>query len=119
ADFTTVFGPKGTIASFRQHALKPYIDTTVKPWKWRTDKKGGPRLGTEALASLERADEITKAYFDASGSLKVQFLIKPQGIEGPASAFQLDSGGSEYTYAYGPSTAMNITWPSPKDNTKA
>lgn len=118
-DLTTVFGPEGLIASFRQNALKPYIDTTVKPWRWRAASTAAPDFESAFLAALQRANAISKTYFDAAGALGLQLRLKPLALNGAASAFQLDIGGSVYSYAYGPASAMAVHWPAPPDAAKA
>lgn len=116
ADFAAVFGPQGAIAVFRDGYLKPFIDTSARPWRWRGPQDGASRqvglgLGDEVLAAFERADAISKAYFAESGAPGVTLQITPLGLDGAASAFQFDSGGPVYTYAHGPAVPGAVTWP--------
>ncbi|WP_296747299.1 type VI secretion system membrane subunit TssM [Mesorhizobium sp.] len=112
ADFAAVFSPKGAIASFRDGYLKPFIDTTTKPWRWRSGQKIGLGLSDDVLAAFERADEVSRSYFNDAGAPALQFEVKPLALDGTANAMQLDYGSGVYTYAHGPATSAAITWPS-------
>lgn len=111
ADFAAVFGSKGAIGSFREGYLKPFIDTTTRPWHWRSGQKIGLGLGDDVVAAFERADAISRSYFNDAGAPSLLFEVKPLALDAAASAFQLDYGTGVYTYAHGPATSVAITWP--------
>jgi type VI secretion system protein ImpL len=112
-DFAAVFGPKGAIAAFRDGYLKPFIDTTASPWKWRGGNTIGLGLDDAALSSFERAAAISATYFDAAGNPGVAFTITPMGIDGAANAAQFEHNGQTDAYDHGPATPSSATWPAP------
>lgn len=111
ADFATVFAPTGLIASFRNDYLKPFIDTTTKPWRWRTGQKIGLDLSDEVLAGFERAADITDIYFGASATPAVKFTVSPVQLDLKARALQFDVGGPVLVYTHGPLTPTEFQWP--------
>lgn len=111
ADFTSLLGPKGAIASFRNDRLRPFIDTSAKPWRWRTGQQFGLGLDDAVLRTFEKADEITTAYFGESETPQVAFIVEPVSLDIKARAFQLDIGGPTLVYSHGPPVAAPFTWP--------
>ncbi|MFC6486423.1 type VI secretion system membrane subunit TssM [Nitratireductor sp. GCM10026969] len=110
-DFASLFGPSGAIAAFRNDYLKPYIDSTTKPWRWRTGQQFGLGLDEEVLSRFELAADITSAYFGDSDQPAVRFTIEPIRLDARARAFQLDIGGPTLVYAHGPPEATPLEWP--------
>lgn len=111
ADFARLFGPKGAISSFRNDYLRPFIDSSTKPWRWRTGQQFGLDLDDSVLRQFEAADEITTAYFGESETPLVAFQVEPVSLDRRARAFQLDIGGPTLTYAHGPPNAAAFGWP--------
>ena len=111
ADFASLFGPKGAIASFRNDYLRPFVDSSTKPWQWRAGQQFGLDLDDDVLLAFERADEIATAYFGGADEPKVAFTLEPVRLDNRARAFQFDVGGSVFTYTHGPPTPAPFTWP--------
>lgn len=111
ADFANLFAPTGVIATFRNDYLRPFVDTTVRPWRWRTGMQFGLGLDEEVLRSFERADAITTLFFPEAGDPKLAFTIEPVGLDGRARAMRLDLGGTGLSYSHGPSSAAPFSWP--------
>jgi type VI secretion system protein ImpL len=112
-DFAAVFGPKGAIAAFRDGYLKPFIDTSATPWKWRGGNTIGLGLDDSVLSPFEHAAAISTAYFDASGNAGDAFTVTPIGLDGAANAAQFEHNGQTDTYDHGPATPSSVTWPAP------
>ncbi|MGN6773021.1 MAG: type VI secretion system membrane subunit TssM [Rhizobiaceae bacterium] len=117
-DFATVFGPKGTIAAFRDGYLKPFIDTSTNPWKWRSGTTIGLGLDDGILSAFERAAAISTLYFDASGKAGISFTITPVGLDGTANAAQFEHNGQTDVYDHGPATPSSVAWPAPPDHSE-
>lgn len=110
-DFATLFGPTGALATFRNDYLKPYIDSTTRPWRWRTGQQLGLGFGEDVLLQFEVADEITTAYFGASDQPGIRFTVEPIRLDPRARAFQFELGGSTLVYTHGPPEATALEWP--------
>lgn len=111
ADFTSLFGPKGLISSFRNDYLKPFIDTTTKPWRWRTGQQVGLNIGDDVLAAFEHAQDITTTYFGDADTPSVKFTVEPVQLDEKARAMQFDIGGPTLVYMHGPPTPSAFQWP--------
>lgn len=114
ADFGTLFGPQGLIASFRHDYLTPYIDSSAKPWRWRSRQQLGPSLDDEVLTAFERAQDITAMYFSDTNTPSLDFVVEPVWLEDKARAMQLDLGGPAVVYMHGPPTPSAQKWPPPR-----
>lgn len=111
ADFASLLGPSGLIAGFRNDYLRPYIDTSASPWRWRTGQQIGLGLSQEVLGAFELADRITIAYFGASETPQVNFTVEAVRLDPEARAFQFDIGGPTLVYKHGPPSPAPFTWP--------
>jgi type VI secretion system protein ImpL len=118
-DFAGLFGPKGAIASYRNDYLKPFIDTTTKPWQWRTGQQIGLGYDGSVLNGFELADDITTTYFGEADLPLVAFTVEPVRLDPKARAFQLDIGGPTMVYTHGPSKAAAMRWPPETPGTEA
>jgi type VI secretion system protein ImpL len=113
-DFASLFGPTGAMATFRNDYLKPYFDSSTKPWRWRTGQQLGLGLDATVLHQFELADEITRAFFGESDQPVVRFMVEPVRLDTRARALQLDMGGPTLVYSHGPAAAAAFEWP-PQD----
>ncbi|CAN7464782.1 type VI secretion system membrane subunit TssM [Rhizobium sp. LjRoot30] len=111
-DFARLFGPKGAIAGFRENYLKPFIDSSTRPWRWKTGQQIGLGYDDKILAELEKADNVTTIYFGEQEKPSVQFTITPGKLDMRARAFVLDIGGPALLYNHGPPVDTQYQWPS-------
>ena len=110
ADFGRLFAPDGAIAAFRNTYLKPYLDTTERPWKWRTARNIDLQLGDQTLKAFEQADAITNAFFEG-GKPSMHYTIEFTTLDPRATSVQLDVGGAVASYSHGPVTPTPAQWP--------
>jgi type VI secretion system protein ImpL len=111
-DFAKLFGPKGVLASFRTTYLKPFIDTSTKPWRWRAGQQIGLGYDDKVLAGLERGDDIATVYFGGQDKPNITFDAMAGRLDDRARVFQLDLGGTPLTYNHGPILKTQLKWPS-------
>jgi type VI secretion system protein ImpL len=111
-DFAKLFGPKGVLASFRTTYLKPFIDTSTKPWRWRAGQQIGLGYDDKVLAGLERGDDIATVYFGDQDKPNITFDAMAGRLDDRARVFQLDLGGTPLTYNHGPILKTQLKWPS-------
>ncbi|MGF1787881.1 type VI secretion system membrane subunit TssM [Photobacterium swingsii] len=107
-DFERFFGYNGTLDSFFNQYLAPFVDKSK--YQWRFDKSIG--LNEESLQVFAQAETIRKAFFDAgSQKAKVSFGIKPIYLDQHISHFKLEVGRQAVTYQHGPTRAKTLYWP--------
>jgi type VI secretion system protein ImpL len=112
-DFARYFGPQGLVDGFVSAELKPYVDTSVRPW--REVDMGGVQLGIseESLRAIEGAARVKEAFFAGGATPLVRFALKPLELDKYASQVQLELGGQRLTYRHGPTRLENMQWPPP------
>ncbi len=116
-DFTQLLGPGGKIEAFFNQYLKPYADTTQKPWKWLSPDKIPLGLSPASLTEFERAAEIRDGLFNNGPSIQLRFQLLPVSLDPAVGQVSLDIGGQSLTYAHEPPQAQSFTWPGPGSKT--
>ena len=113
-DFARLFAPGGVIDGFFNTLLKPYVDTSGRPWKLQSVDNEQISLAPADLAQFERAAQIRDLFF-AGGrpTAGFRFDIAPVSLDPRATQVTLDLGGTVLTYSHGPPRATEITWPGP------
>ncbi len=110
-DFTRLLGPGGMIDQFFNDHLKPFVDTSVKPWKWQAANNGQLNLSPGTLVQFENAAMIRDSLFGNGGSMTVRFTLVPVSLDAGIGQITLDIGGQSLTYNHGPAESMQFTWP--------
>jgi type VI secretion system protein ImpL len=110
-DFSRLLGPQGAIAGFRDTYLKPYIDRTTKPWRWKSGQQFGLGFPDEVLAAFEKADDITTVFFAGQEKPNVDFTVEVGKLDMTARAFLIDIGGKVASYTHGPPAGTQYLWP--------
>ncbi len=110
-DFARLFGPQGAIAGFRNDYLKPYIDRTTKPWRWKSGQQFGLGFPDAVLAAFEKADDIERVFFAGQEKPNVDFTVEVGKLDATARAFLLDVGGKVASYSHGPPAGTQYLWP--------
>ncbi|POO55578.1 type VI secretion system membrane subunit TssM [Agrobacterium rosae] len=112
ADFTRLFGPKGTFQTFFKQRMEPFVDKTTNPWGWK-GTFGATGIPSDAIAQFENADKILRAFFPNGSEVPaVSINVKPVSLTDASSAVMLEIEGERVVYYHGPVQAKSITWPS-------
>ncbi|TPE49104.1 type VI secretion system membrane subunit TssM [Amaricoccus solimangrovi] len=106
-DFARVFGPGQLIDSFIDTQIKPFVDMTARPWKWRGDLG----LDAGALAALEQARRIRDALFPAGAGPTMAFTLEPKDLAPSAARVTLDLDGQRLSYFNSAARPQQMTWP--------
>lgn len=113
-DFKRFFGYGGTLDSFFQEYLQPFVDTSKS--RWRFEKEIGVR--TEILEVFQSAKRIRHAYFESDNTLSVEFGMKPVYLDQHITRFMLELGMQDLVYQHGPTRVKDLKWPSGQDQTR-
>jgi type VI secretion system protein ImpL len=111
-DFGRFFGVGGVMDDFFNNHLKPFVDTSTTPWRWRS--AGGTPLGIPdaVLRQFQRAALIRETFFPDGGQRPtVRFTLKPVYLDDSVAKFLLDLEGQEFVYRHGPAVARDAQWP--------
>lgn len=110
-DFGNFFGYGGTMERFFNTHLKPFVDTSRSPWKWKKDIG----LSRRSLVQFERAERIKELFFEKGSNVpNVEFSLKPLYLDNHVSQFLLEINGQTISYRHGPIRANDMIWPGNK-----
>lgn len=113
-NFNNFFGNGGVLEIYFKHYIKPFVNTTVSPWKLY--KVDGLTIGlsTHTLSMFEQADKIRKTFFPKGAQhASLNFTLMPQTLDANASNIQFTIGPNVVSYSHGPQTPTSISWPLP------
>lgn len=113
-DFAKLFGDQGVLDSFFSEYLSPYVETAVKPWRWRQTAKKNFKVADESLAQFERAYQIKEAFFPEGGKMpSVRFSLIPRQIDLLVQDFTIAFGGQQLIFDGLRPAPVDGTWPGP------
>ena len=108
-DFTRLLGPGGAIDAFFNTQLKPYVDTTARPWKAKTADNTTAPVTPESLAQFQRAAALRDLFFPSGSPLPlVRFDVTPT----EAGSGTLEFAGAKIVSARGTQARpAALSWP--------
>jgi type VI secretion system protein ImpL len=110
-DFAELFGPNGVIDGFFTQNLASLVDTTKRPWTWRTDKLAQGRSET-TLRQFERAAEIRDAFFAGGGEFpSISFTVTPVKLPDTAERVVLGINEARIEKTPGSTDPASVEWP--------
>ena len=111
-DFIKLMAPGGLIGQFFDDYLKPFVDTTAKPWKFNGTDNNQLGLSPNTLQQFQLANDIRLALFPSSAAtVALKFEVTPANLDNGIGQVSLDVDGQELTYAHGPVLPMRMQWP--------
>ncbi|WP_322867350.1 type VI secretion system membrane subunit TssM [Aquicoccus sp. G2-2] len=108
-DFSRLFGAGGLIDTYINDNLLQYIDTTARPWRWRSD------FGLDAalLKPFQNARSMRDALFPGGAGPVMAFTLEPKDLSANASRVTLNVDGQTLSYFNSVTRPMPMTWPGP------
>jgi type VI secretion system protein ImpL len=110
-DFARLLGPGGMIDKFFTDNLKPFVDTSVRPWKWQAANNSQLSLQPGTLVQFQNAAEIRDALFNGGSQIAVKFTLVPVSLDAGVAQITIDIGGQSLTYNHGPTESTQFQWP--------
>ena len=108
-DFSRLFGRGGLIDTYIDSHLLAYVDTTVRPWQWRSDFG----LDASLLQPFENARSMRDALFPGGAGPVMAFNLEPKDLSGNASRVTLNVDGQVLSYFNAATRPTPMTWPGP------
>ena len=111
--FTNFFKPHGTLTSFYQSFLKPFINDSSKEWQWKRFDNAELPLSKSLLQQMQYAQQLQHALFpNDDDKLFVSFTLQPISLDKGASTVSLNINGQLITYQQStPRLPRLLTWP--------
>jgi len=112
ADFARLFGYGGTLDRFFEEHLAALVNTSARPWRWRTQDGASLGMGDRQLAVFERAKRIREMFFQRGGQGPgVSFVLMPLTLDTEVNRFTLDIDDQSFVYRHGPVRDWQVEWP--------
>ncbi len=120
-DFNRIFAAGGLLDGFFQKSLASYVDTSVKPWRYKPLSPGMPAMQGPSLEPFERAAAIREIFFRESGAKRMAWKmdVKISAMDPEITELMIDIDGQGTRYAHGPETPFSISWPGPRGGSTA
>ena len=117
-DFVALLGPNGQVSKFFDQYLKPFVDTTQRPWKWQSAERTPLGLSPGSLTEFERANDIRDSLFpNGANTLIVRFQLTPVNLDPSVGQISIDVGGKRLVDNHGPVEPVQLQWPGPDGQT--
>jgi type VI secretion system protein ImpL len=111
-EFARTFGAGGLVDGFFQRQLAPYVDTSARPWTFRTDAARGAET-TESLQQFQRAQAIRDAFFRDAGRFGLRLEFRLIELDPGIGQFTLDVDGQVLRFRRDARAAQSVQWPGP------
>ncbi len=115
ADFAHFFGKEGTLDTFANQYLLPFIDTNRPRWQWRELYGQSLSNNNDLPLQLERAALIRKMFFSKTGELAVEFYFMPMALGPMLKGMQLSIDGQQISSQIQNLTSAPFIWPGVKN----
>ncbi|WP_160120390.1 type VI secretion system membrane subunit TssM [Rhodovarius lipocyclicus] len=93
-DFIRLFAPGGVMDSFFAQHIRPYADTTQRPWRPVATDGLPPPISSADLVQFQRAQAIRDAFFPSGTASGFRFQLIPQGLGVGANGATLEAMGA-------------------------
>ncbi|WP_233235285.1 type VI secretion system membrane subunit TssM [Bordetella sp. LUAb4] len=120
-DFTRVFAQGGVIDDFFVNTLAPYVDTAVKPWRYRILPGATEPVRGPDLEPFEHAKAIRDIFFNDSDHKQLAWKadIRIPELDPTITSLSVDIDGQTTLYQHGPVEPFVVTWPGPRGGVHA
>lgn len=116
SDFAAFFGPEGTLDSFIQTYLAPFIVRSDGNWQLKVSQHTDLSLSPASLMTLQKADAVKIAFFNQQ-QLGTQFNIAPFALDSRIEVAQLNIGSQNIIDRHDPHLMSPLVWsPAAKPN---
>jgi type VI secretion system protein ImpL len=113
-DFANFFGPQGTMDTFFNYYLKPFVDISHFYWKWEKIDGQTLPISQDRLEMFLRSFLIQKMFFATQeNGPAIEFELRPEGISANVSQFTLNIGGQMLQYSKINNEPVQVRWPGP------
>ena len=112
ADFAEVFGHGGLYDRFFTARLSKLVDTSQRPWAWRSASVA-PSPGM--LAQFERAERIRQMFFSPGSKMpELGFNVRLSNLDAASARFYVYIDGQRFDLKSGADNRGPVVWPGPE-----
>lgn len=119
ADFREFFKPQGTVDTFFDRYLKPFVTGSAGQYRLRQVDGRGLPVSREFLAQMGRAETIRRSFFaENPNEPLVQFRLEPIMLDSNLGRANFRLGNQSLEYRHGPIIQTAFRWPA-DDNSRS
>lgn len=107
-DFAAFFKAGGTLDSFHDTYLQPFITRTGQ---LRSIMGRTLPVSSQAVVQLHRANRVQNAFFMSGRELGISFLMEPYALDTNLKQVNLSNAEKTISYWHGPVTGASFSWP--------
>ncbi len=112
-ELSDLFSDYGILSEFFNQNIKPLVNHSSYPWKWKNIKSKGNGLPNEVLRYFELIDRIKSSLFQMDKrSPSLSLILKPVFLDSKAAKFEINHYGKRFSYQFGRATNTQLKWPS-------
>ncbi len=115
-DFTEFFKPGGTVDSYLEEFMMPFISTRGA---WRNRVVDGYSMGfsNAILQQVKNAQTIKNIFYrESPDTISITMDLRPKSMDSRDAKFTLDVGDERLTYRHGPKFWQKVRWEANQDN---
>ena len=120
-DFTRVFAQGGVIDDFFTKTLGAFVDTSAKPWRYRTLPGATEPVQGPDLEPFQHAKAIRDVFFGDPGQKQLTWKtgIRIPELDPTITGLLIDIDGQTTLYQHGPVAPFAVNWPGPRGGVHA
>jgi intracellular multiplication protein IcmF len=112
ADFNHFFSTHGTLNTFTEQYIKPFLDVSNAQWKPKAINDFVMPISSEALDEIIRANIITNMFFPNYGDKsKIEFSLQKISLDPVVANLRLEIGSTTLTDNQGSESFTRFNWP--------
>lgn len=112
AEFNRFFSTHGTLNTFTEQHIKPFLNVSNAQWKPKTMNEFMLPISSETLDEIIRANIITNMFFpNYSDDSKIEFSLQKISLDPVVSTLQLEIGASKLVDNQSTESFMRFSWP--------
>ncbi|MFT4060261.1 MAG: type IVB secretion system protein IcmF [Legionella sp.] len=111
-DFNHFFATNGSLNSFINDFVKPFLDMSSAEWKSKAINDTIMPIAPEMLDALVRANIITTMFFpEPTGQSKIEFSLQKINLDPIVATLTLEIGNNQLTDSQSSESLTRFTWP--------
>jgi type VI secretion system protein ImpL len=120
-DFTRVFAQGGVLDDFFTKNLAPFVDTSARPWRYKTLPGSTEPVHGPDLEPFMHAKEIRDIFFSDPGQKQLGWKadIRVAELDPTIMNLSVDIDGQSMLYQHGPVAPFRVSWPGPRGGVHA
>lgn len=112
ADFNHFFATNGSLNSFTDNFVKPFLDVSSAEWKPKAVNETVLPIAPETLDALMRANIITNMFFpDHGNESKIDFSLQKINLDPVVASIVLEIGATKLSDNQSSESTTHFTWP--------